>query len=95
MHHILIDPTHAETRRSWSLAEELVHIALGHPPSKLSVVSGIPTRTCEQDVESEAYAVAVALLLPYRTVFNHLNAGESLDELPAKVPVSASAGSTG
>jgi Zn-dependent peptidase ImmA (M78 family) len=85
---VLLNPTHSETRRSPTLAEELVHIALGHPPSKLTVVGGVATRTCQHDVESEAYAVAVALLVPYRSLFNHLNGGGLLGDLPTPVPLS-------
>ncbi len=88
VHHVLMNPTHSPTRRSPSLAEELVHIALGHPPSQVSIVDGVATRTCRTDTESEAYAVAVALLLPYRTVFNHVDAGQPLDALPTLVPLS-------
>lgn len=89
--HILLNPLHSEARRSASLAEELVHVGLGHPASALQEVAGVPMRTCRQDVESEAYAVAIALLLPYRSVFHHLNAGGPIDELPAIVPVSLEA----
>jgi hypothetical protein len=45
-------------------------------------------RTCRQGVESEAYAVAIALLLPYRTVFDHFNDGGEIATIPADVPIS-------
>lgn len=89
--HILLNPTHTAARRSASLAEELMHVGLGHPASTLLTVNGVPMRTCSQDVESEAYAVAIATLLPYPTVFNHLKAGGAIDEIPAIVPVSSEA----
>lgn len=89
--HVLLNPSHAGTRRTASLAEELMHVALGHPASVLQTVDGVPVRTCRQDVESEAYAVAIALLLPYRVVFNHLNQGGGISAIPAVVPVSEEA----
>ena len=63
-------------------------MALGHRASELKTVGGVPMRTCEHEVESEAYAVAVALILPYRTVFNHIRAGEPIESIPAPVPLS-------
>lgn len=86
--YVLMNPGHTDTRMSASLAEELMHVALGHPKSLLQTVDGVPVRTCRQDVESEAYAVAIALLLPYRTVFNHLNDGGEIATIPADVPIS-------
>lgn len=86
--HVLLNPGHSPERHSPTLAEELVHVALGHPKSQLIVVDGVPMRTCQHDVESEAYAVAVALILPYKTVFNHIKAGEPMETIPSPVPVS-------
>jgi len=45
-------------------------------------------RTCQHDTEDEAYAVATALVMPYRDLFNHVNAGQPLADLPVPVPVS-------
>jgi hypothetical protein len=86
--HVLLNPGHSPERHSPTLAEELVHVALGHPKSQLMTVDGVPMRTCQHDVESEAYAVAVALILPYRTVFNHIRDGEPVETIPAPVPLS-------
>jgi hypothetical protein len=66
-----------------------VHVALGHPKSQLTTVDGVPLRTCQHEVESEAYAVATALLMPYRSTFNHLNDGGTVETIPAMVPVSS------
>jgi hypothetical protein len=87
--HVLLNPWHTAERHSPTLAEELVHLALGHPASKLTTVNGVPMRTCQHEVESEAYAVATALLMPYRSTFNHLKAGRDIASIPALVPVSA------
>jgi hypothetical protein len=86
--HVILNPTHSVERQSPTLAEELVHRALGHPASQLQVVEGTTVRTCQHDVESEAYEVATALLMPYRSTFNHLKAGGSIATIPAVVPVS-------
>lgn len=86
--HVLLNPGHSPERHSPTLAEELVHVALGHPKSQLMTVDGVPMRTCQHDVESEAYAVAVALILPYRIVFNHIRAGEPVETIPSPVPLS-------
>lgn len=87
--HVLLNPGHSVERHSPTLAEELVHVALGHPKSQLMIVDGVPMRTCQHDIESEAYAVAVALILPYRTVFNHIKSGEPIETIPSPVPLSA------
>ena len=85
---IVANPQHAETRRSVTLLEELVHHGLGHPKSKLMRVDGATVRTCQHEVEDEAYAVATALLMPYRELFYHVNSGKPLVEFPVPVPVS-------
>lgn len=85
---IVANPRHAETRRSITLLEELVHHGLGHPKSKLMQVDGATMRTCQHDVEDEAYAVATALVMPYRDLFNHVNASQPLADLAVPVPVS-------
>lgn len=87
--HVLLNPTHSVERQSPTLAEELVHQALGHPASQLLVVDGTAMRTCQHEVEGEAYAVATALLMPYRSTFNHLKERGSVETIPAAVPVSA------
>jgi hypothetical protein len=86
--HVLLNPTHSPERQSPTLAEELVHEALGHPASQLVVIGGTTIRTCQHDVESEAYEVATALLMPYRSTFNHLKEGGRMMDIPAAVPVS-------
>ncbi|MBA3779977.1 MAG: ImmA/IrrE family metallo-endopeptidase [Chloroflexi bacterium] len=87
--YVLLNPRHGVARQNITLMEELVHEALGHPPSTLTREGSIAIRTCRRAVEEEAYAVAAALLMPYRSTFNHLNAGLSIDSLPAGAEVSA------
>jgi hypothetical protein len=85
---IAANPKHSETRRSVTLLEELVHHGLGHPKSELIERDGAVIRTCQHEVEDEAYCVATALLMPYRALFRHVNAGCPLDELEVPSPVS-------
>lgn len=85
---ILANPTHPETRRSVTLLEELVHHGLGHPKSRLVQADGVTMRTCQHEIEDEAYAVATALLMPYRDLFNHINAGLAIADFPVPAPVS-------
>lgn len=44
--------------------------------------------TWQHEVEDEAYSVAAALLMPYRPLFNHVNAGLPLEEFPTPAPIS-------
>lgn len=86
--HVLLNPTHSAERQSPTLAEELVHLSLGHPATQLVVVDGVTMRTCQHELEGEAYAVAAALLMPYRSTFNHLRDRRRIETIPAIVPVS-------
>lgn len=70
------------------MLEELAHESLGHPKSQLIQRGGLVIRTCAHDVEDEAYSVAAALLMPYRDLFNHLNASRPLANLSVPAPVS-------
>jgi hypothetical protein len=85
---VVTNPTHSAARTSVTILEELAHEALGHPKSQLIERDGLVIRTCQHDVEDEAYCVAAALLMPYRDLFNHLNAGRPLKELAVPAPVS-------
>jgi IrrE N-terminal-like domain len=64
---IILNPTHATVRQKATLAEELAHIVMGHPPSRIDPTTGF--RTYDGDVESEAYGVGGAMLLPYGQLF--------------------------
>jgi hypothetical protein len=70
---IILNPTHDPVRQKATLGEELGHIALGHPPSRLDPTTGL--RTYDPSVESEAYAVGAAMLLPYPQLFNAVKRG--------------------
>ncbi|MGD0165908.1 MAG: ImmA/IrrE family metallo-endopeptidase [Gaiellaceae bacterium] len=83
---IVLNPTHSRTRQKATLGEELAHIVLGHPPSKLDPVTGL--RTYNTDVESEAYAVGAAMILPYSQLFDLAKQGQSEQSLASRYEVS-------
>jgi hypothetical protein len=64
---IFLNPTHDLHRQKATLAEELAHIVMGHPPSRIDPTTGF--RTYDGDVESEAYGVGGAMILPYGQLF--------------------------
>jgi hypothetical protein len=72
---ILLNPTHAATRQKATLMEEVVHIVLDHPPSRLMLngVQGGAERRYEAAIEDEAYTVGAACLLPYPALFRAVN----------------------
>ena len=63
---ILLNTSHAPTRRNSDLAHEIAHIILGHEPSKMfiSSTSNFAIRTHDVSQEEEASWLAGALLLP-------------------------------
>jgi Zn-dependent peptidase ImmA (M78 family) len=64
---IILNPTHDPVRQKATLGEELAHIVMGHPPSRIDPTTGF--RTYDGDVESEAYGVGGAMLMPYGQLF--------------------------
>jgi hypothetical protein len=83
---IVLNPTHDPVRQKATLAEELAHIAIGHPPSRLDPSTGL--RTYHSDVESEAYAVGAAMILPYQHLFNAVKRGVLESALASRFGVS-------
>lgn len=67
---IYVNPLHHEHRQRTSLMEEIAHISLEHPPSKLYFEGGKPKRTYNEEVEDEAFCVGAACIIPYRDLFN-------------------------
>ena len=83
---IFLNPTHDPVRQKVTLAEELAHIILGHPPSLLNFETGI--RTHDMNVESEAYSVGSAMVLPYQQLFNLVKGGAPEARIAARYTVS-------
>jgi len=69
---IVINTSHAPTRRNSDLAHELAHLILGHEPSMMfaSPTSGIALRTHNKEQEDEANWLAGCLLLPRDALFS-------------------------
>ncbi len=88
---ILLNPSHAMTRRRATLMEEIVHIVLGHPKSTLFRASGATEwkRSHDGGVEDEAFTVGAACLLPYPELFRAVNhAHEAATAIAARIGVS-------
>jgi hypothetical protein len=62
---IVLNPNHPATRKCATLMEELSHIHLGHTPTQLVLIDGLPPfRSFKKSYETEAYWVGAAALLP-------------------------------
>lgn len=85
---IILNPGHANTRLKVTLAEELAHLVMGHPPTQIDLLTGM--RTYDATVEQEAFSVGGALVLPYGQLFRLAKAGRPLDEIAALFGVSQS-----
>lgn len=71
---ILLNPTHHPHRRKVSLMEEIVHIVRGHPRVVLERNGDDRwTRSYDEDVEQEAFAVGAACIIPYKPLFRAVN----------------------
>src|SRR6185312_6570380 len=89
---ILLNPTHAPTRQRATAMEEIVHIVLKHPKSELSLrfdITPVRARSYDANVETEAYSVGAACLLPYPELFHAIrDRRESVDALAHRFGVS-------
>lgn len=83
---VFLNPTHEITRQKATLAEELAHIVIGHPPSKIDPVTGF--RTYDADVENEAYGVGGAMILPYGQLFGLVKRRQPTRDIAERYAVS-------
>ena len=83
---IILNPHHAPTRLKVTLAEELAHLVMGHPPSAIDPEGGV--RTYNASVEQEAFSVGGALVMPYGQLFRLVKAGQALPEIAESFGVS-------
>lgn len=76
---ILLNPTHHPRRQKVSLMEEIVHIMRDHPRVVLERNGDDRwTRSYDETVEQEAFAVGAACIIPYKPLFRAVNdRGES------------------
>jgi hypothetical protein len=72
---ILLNPKHDVRRQRVTLAEELAHVVMGHPPCEIDPRTGI--RTYSDTVEGEAFGVGGAMVLPYARLFSLAKTGVS------------------
>lgn len=63
---VILNPIHSTTRLKVTLAEEIAHLVMGHPPSKIDATG---MRTYNATVEQEAFSVGGALVMPYGRLF--------------------------
>ncbi len=83
---ILLNPLHDKVRQKTTLAEELAHIVMGHPPSTIDPTTGF--RTYDGDIEGEAYGVGGAMVLPYGRLFSLVKNGTTEAQIAAALEVS-------
>ena len=83
---VILNPTHDPVRQKATLAEELAHIVMGHPPSRIDATTGL--RTYDGDIESEAYGVGGAMILPYSQLFSLVKAGTRAASIASRFSVS-------
>ena len=69
---ILLNDTHHDHRQKASLMEEIVHVVLGHPRTKLALpaLGEKWVRPYDEDVEDEAYCVGAACIIPWPELFD-------------------------
>lgn len=65
---IIINPNHVDARKRATLMEELSHIYLKHKPSEFILCDGLSFRTHKKTVESQAYWVGCAALIPRKVL---------------------------
>jgi hypothetical protein len=88
---IVLNSRHPETRRRASLMEEIAHLMLDHPPSRLCLdLDGISLiRSYNDTAELEAYDVGAACLVPYALLFRQIRyEAKQVDELARLFSVS-------
>jgi Zn-dependent peptidase ImmA (M78 family) len=89
-HLIVVNPRHHSHRQKVSLMEEVVHLVLDHPPTRLTQdASGRWHRSHDSDIEDEAFCVGAACIIPYQWLFNHVqNGGVTVAEIAGEFQVS-------
>jgi Zn-dependent peptidase ImmA (M78 family) len=88
-HVVLYNDFHPFHRTRATLMEEFFHLRLGHPCSKLRLLStdGI-WRTHDQGVEAEAFGSGAAALVPYKALKEMVGAGCTASEIAVGFQVS-------
>jgi hypothetical protein len=91
-HVILVNPCHAQVRRTLTIAHEFGHLVHGHRPLYVSHLGGCLEETRFSDAqELEANSYALALLLPYAPLTQLLDQGATLAAIAFHYGVSVEA----
>lgn len=86
---IIVNPHHSDGRNASTIAEEIVHIKLGHKLTRLEFSGqGLPLRSYDRAKENQAKAVAAALLVPYGPLVEAVRKGVPIEEIAAHFRVS-------
>jgi len=85
--YVVYNDSHTPERTRATLMEELFHLELGHPPTKVRPLVE-RSRTYNRSIESEAYNSGAAALVPYAGLRDMLKDGECISEIAAHFQVS-------
>lgn len=86
---VIMNPTHAHTRKRATLMEEIAHIHLAHQPSILAVnADNVIARSYNVQQEKEAYYVGAAALVPIWQLRQAQKLGIGIQQLAAYCEVS-------
>jgi hypothetical protein len=79
---VVLNPTHADTRKRATLMEEIAHVFLGHQPSSLIVIKGVTAmRSYKKSQETQAYWTGAAALVPMALMKQVQKTGMQREEL--------------
>lgn len=86
---VVYNPLRSPERTSSDIAHELSHIILEHELSEIQYLGDVPFRTCVADQEEQATALGGTLLLPRALLLDAARRGETWEDLPTRLRVSA------
>ena len=88
-HVIVINSHHSRARNASTIAEEIVHIKLGHKLTRLEFDGqGVPLRGYDRTKETQAKAIAAAMLVPYGPLVQAVRKGVPIEQIAAHFDVS-------
>ncbi len=89
VHVILVNPHHSAGRNASTIAEEIVHIKLGHKLTRLELHGqGLRLRGYDRAKENQAKAVAAAMLVPHAPLVQAARKGTPVEEIAGHFNVS-------
>jgi hypothetical protein len=84
----ILNPTHSRGRHKSTLMEEIAHAYLKHEPTKLVFNSdAVRARDFNKSLETEAFGVGAAALLPWNTFFHCLDDGKTRAQIAEEYEV--------